>query len=212
MAVHGNNLCEHTDSVINRVKALQDAGRAEEVLAEIQRLREGVPPLTEFQEVIMMTHELGAQFALGRLTPAEFVERTLSLKAELLKQGGEHTLADVQLWCVMRVLAADDVELGRDLVARFFDSIADTPEMRVYGDMASVFLYAADGDMESALELCRDCLARVDRADSPCTFESVSVDFARLLMRDGKPTAARAVLYDSGMPVSRVREEMAKLV
>jgi hypothetical protein len=211
MAIHGNDFCGHTDAVIEGVKVLQDGDKPHEVLAEIQRLRSDGTQLTGFHRVILVTHELGALFALGRITAAEFVEQINALTAELLKQGGDHALADVRLWCVMRVVAAGELELARDLVAQFFDSIVDTPATRIYGDMASVFLYAADGDTEAALQLCHDCLSRIDRAEYPCTFEMVSLDFARLLLRDGKPTAARAVLYDSGMPPQRVRDELARL-
>lgn len=203
MDMHGDVACPRTDPTIAKVKVLQGAGDPQGVLQEIHRLRRE-QTLSDFQQIALGLHEIGALRTLGAISVAEFVEQAERLEEPLVGTGEPHLLADARLWCILVVLKAGELDMGRDLVSAFYESLPETPEVEIYGDMSLVFMTDADGDTENALDMCRGCLERIDRNELPCLHEFVALHLARLLVKTGQEETAHKVLKEAGVSVDKL--------
>jgi hypothetical protein len=210
MSVHGNLHCQHTDPMVVEIRRLQDNGDAHALLQAVQRLQSAALVLSDYQNTVLEVQELGALVAMGVIEMSEFERRTDLLATANMSVGGSHLLADMKLWRVRLAIGLGQLDFARKLTASFYGTHEVTPLVEVHGDMASVCLYEADGELETAMELCCECLARVDKAQLPCVYECISLDLARMLVKDGRPAVARSVLHEAGIPVSLADKEMAK--
>jgi serine/threonine-protein kinase len=132
---------------------------------------------------------------------AAFLNRSLNATRTLLqREPGQQLqlqLVDVSIRLSNALQGAGDISLATGILNESRGQCGDSPALRIRLHRASAKLKAADGDIQGAIEACREAISMAMRIFELDLLTETYLDLATMLLRSGEPEAAATELEES---------------
>lgn len=209
MRLHDNPDCPHDDdSLVFELRRLHDADDPQGVLREVARLR--VIGVVGYQRRTVELHEVGALFAVGSITPEEFVRRVDAIADECFAFDTHADVAEIVHWCVGKLLIARQVDLAHDVVATRYERLECTNENVSYEHLSRALLAMSELDFMAALAWAQLAIECLKSSGQPCVREHAHRELAGLFLKFGRGLA-RQVLTQANIPDERLDAVLEEL-